>query len=221
MLTWADIVLLAILGISALIGIWRGFVSEVMSLLVWVAAFWLAFAFGPDVADMFQPHVDAPTARWFLGYATVFVLALVVGGLLNWLLGKLVKGTGLSGTDRLLGLCFGLLRGAAVACVLVLVAGFTPLPQEPVWQQSQLLPGFSRGAEWMRDWLPEALAEHLSFDPAQVAEAMATALPLPPLENADIGENGEQAAPPSASEQIESPAPVAAPAPAADPSRIP
>lgn len=217
MLTWADIVLLAILGISALIGIWRGLVAEVMSLLVWVAAFWLAFAFGPDVAQMFEPHVDAPTARWFLGYATVFVLALVVGGLLNWLLGRLVKGTGLSGTDRLLGLCFGLLRGAAVACALVLVAGFTPMPQEQVWQQSQLVPGFVRGAEWMRDWLPEALSERLSFDPGQVASAVVPALPLLPEHNS--APEGQTVAP--LADPSESPDPVAKPVPATAPSRIP
>lgn len=217
MLTWADIVLLAILGISALIGIWRGLVAEVMSLLVWVAAFWLAFAFGPDVAQMFEPHVDAPTARWFLGYASVFVLALVVGGLLNWLLGRLVKGTGLSGTDRLLGLCFGLLRGAAVACALVLVAGFTPMPQEQVWQQSQLVPGFVRGAEWMRDWLPEALSERLSFDPGQVAAAVVPAWPLLPEQHpATEGQTVAPLADPS-----ESPDPVAKPVPATAPSRIP
>lgn len=175
MLTWLDIVLLAILGLSAVVGLWRGFIGEVMSLAVWVAAFWLAFAFGPAVAEMFQAHVDAPTARWLLGYVAVFLLALVVGGLATWLIGKLVKSTGLSGTDRILGLGFGLLRGAAVACALVLVAGFTPLPQEAAWRDSRIVPGFARGAEWMQGWLPEALAERISFDPVRAM------LPLPAI----------------------------------------
>lgn len=187
MLTWLDITLLTILGLSAVVGLWRGFVGEVMSLAVWVAAFWLAFAFGPAVAAMFGPYVDAPTARWLLGYVSVFLLALVVGGLLTWLVGKLVKSTGLSGTDRILGLGFGLVRGAAVACVLVLVAGFTPLPQEAAWRDSRIVPGFARGAEWMRGWLPEALAEHISFDPVRAM------LPLPaiPGDNTDPGDGPE------------------------------
>ncbi|MCX7557577.1 CvpA family protein [Xanthomonadaceae bacterium JHOS43] len=185
MLTWLDIVLLAILGLSAVVGLWRGFISEVMSLAVWVAAFWLAFVFGLTVAGLFEAHVDAPTARWLLGYAAVFLLALVVGGLLTWLIGKLVKSTGLSGTDRVLGLGFGLLRGAAVACALVLVAGFTPLPQEAAWRDSRVVPGFERGAEWMKGWLPEALAERLSFDPMQ-------AIPLLP---AIPGDNDAPVAP--------------------------
>lgn len=215
MLTWADIVLLAILGLSALIGLWRGFLSEVMSLLIWVAAFWLAFAFGPTVADMFQSHVDAPTARWFLGYSTVFVLALTLGGLLNWLLGKLVQSTGLSGTDRMLGLGFGLLRGAAVACALVLVLGFTPMPQEPVWQQSQLVPGFARGAEWMRGWLPEALAERMSFAPEQVADAVMTSLPLP------LPTKPEPSPDQPASGQVDPEVSSSTPAPAPGDTRVP
>lgn len=173
MLTWLDLVLLAIVGVSALAGLWRGLIGEVMALVVWAAAFWLAIGFGPQVAELYAGVVDAPTARWLLGYASVFVLALAIGGLVTWVLRKLVRSTGLSGSDRVLGLGFGVLRGAAVACVLVLVAGFTPLPQEAGWQQSELLPGFERGARWLQGWLPQVVAEHVSFDPALLA------LPIP------------------------------------------
>ena len=163
MLTWADIALLTIVGLSTLVGLWRGFVVEVMSLAVWVAAFWLAFAFGDDAAALFEGTVQAPSARLFLGYAMLFVGALMVGGLATWLMGKLVKSTGLSGTDRLLGLVFGLLRGAALACVLVLLLGFTAMPRDPWWRESRLLPHFQAGAEWLRAWLPGAVAQHVDF----------------------------------------------------------
>ena len=176
MLTWVDIVLLAILGLSALVGLWRGFVVEVMSLAVWIAAFWLAFAFGDDVAALFEGSVESPSARLFLGYAVLFVSALIVGGLATWLMGKLVKSTGLSGTDRILGLGFGLLRGAALACVLVLLMGFTPMPQDAWWRESRVLPGFQTGAEWLRTWLPDAVAERVRFDPAVAAAALLPAL---------------------------------------------
>lgn len=166
MLTWADLVLIAIVGISTLVGLWRGFVVEVMSLAVWVAAFWLAFAFGADVAALFESHVSAPSARLFLGYAMLFVLALIVGGLATWLMGKLVTSTGLSGTDRLLGLGFGVLRGVALGCVLVLLLGFTPMPQDPWWRESRLMPRFERGAAWLGSWLPASVTQYLQFVPA-------------------------------------------------------
>jgi len=164
MLTWADIALLTVVGLSTIVGLWRGFVVEVMSLAVWIAAFWLAFAFGDEVATLFEGTVQAASARLFLGYAVLFVSALLVGGLATWLMGKLVKSTGLSGTDRLLGLLFGLLRGVALACVLVLLLGFTPMPQDLWWKESRLLPQFQRGAEWLRTWLPDAVSQHIQFE---------------------------------------------------------
>ena len=165
MLTWIDIALLTILGLSAVVGVWRGLVSEVMALAVWIAAFWLAMAAGPSISTMFEPYVDAPTARWALGYAAVFIATLSVGGLATWLIGKLVKSTGLSGTDRILGLGFGLFRGLAVGSVLVLLGGFTPMPQEDAWRNSRLISTFESGAMWMKTCLPEAMAERVSFDP--------------------------------------------------------
>ncbi|HPF72164.1 MAG: CvpA family protein [Rhodanobacteraceae bacterium] len=166
MLTWLDITLLVILGLSTLVGLWRGFLVEVSSIVVWVAAFWLAFTYGEQLAPLFEGHVEAPSARLMLGYALLFVLALIVGGLTTWLLGKLVKSTGLSGTDRLLGMLFGIARGALLGCVLVLLFGFTPMPGDDWWRQSRLLPYYESGAEWMRGWLPEQVAKHVDFSPA-------------------------------------------------------
>ena len=85
-----------------------------------------------------------------------------------------MKSTGLSGTDRLLGLGFGLARGAALACIGVLLFGFTPMPQTPEWRESQLMPGFQRGAEWLRTWLPQAVAEHIRFQIPELPTAAAT-----------------------------------------------
>jgi membrane protein required for colicin V production len=185
MLTTADLVLLAIVGLSTLVGLWRGFVVEVMSLAVWVAAFWLAFAYGDEAAQLFSGTVQAAGARLFLGYAALFIAALLVGGLATWLMGKLVKSTGLSGTDRILGMGFGLLRGAALACVLVLLLGFTPLPQDAWWRESRLLPSFQRGAEWLRTWLPQAVAQHVDFRP------VLPTLPIPSPPDPDKSDNSE------------------------------
>jgi len=187
-LTWADLILLGIVGISCLVGLLRGFIAEVMSLAVWVAAFWLAFVYGGDAAALFEQAVEAPSARLMLGYALLFILALLVGGLATWLIGKMVKATGLSGTDRLLGMGFGLLRGVALSCILVLVLGFTPMPGDPWWRESRVLPSFQRGAEWMRGWLPEAVAAYIRFDGVTGLVPEAMRLPNPPP-GGDSGDN--------------------------------
>jgi membrane protein required for colicin V production len=168
MLTWADFALLLILAVSMGIGLWRGFVVEVLSLTVWIAAFWLSMGLGEDMANRLT-GVESVSARLLLGYAGVFIAVLLLGGLVTWLIGKLIANTGLSGTDRVLGLGFGLLRGLVLACVAVLLMGFTPLPQDAWWQQSRLLPGVQRGAEWMAGFLPQAAAEEIRFDAAPAA----------------------------------------------------
>jgi len=180
MLNAADVALLAVIALSCAVGMWRGFMVEVMSLAVWVAAFWLAFTFGEAAAAMFVAVVEAPSARLFLGYTALFLGALAIGGLATWLIGKLVKSTGLSGTDRLLGLGFGAARGVALCCVAVLVLGFTPLPKDPWWSGSRLLPSFTAGAEWMRGWLPEAVASHVDLQSLPSLPDPTAALPNRP-----------------------------------------
>ncbi|HEX4854502.1 CvpA family protein [Arenimonas sp.] len=163
-MNWADYALLLVLLVSMGVGLWRGFVVEVLSLTVWVAAFWLSMGFGADVAAWFT-GVEEPSARLFLGYAGVFVGVLLLGGLITWALGKFIANTGLSATDRVLGVGFGLLRGLVLACVAVLLMGFTTLPSEPWWQASKLMPGVQLGAEWMQGFLPASAADELRFAP--------------------------------------------------------
>ena len=54
----------------------------------------------------------------------------------------------------LLGMVFGVARGALLVCALVLLAGLTPFPQDPWWQDSVLVPYFEELALWLKDLLP-------------------------------------------------------------------
>ncbi|MFY2764114.1 CvpA family protein [Arenimonas sp. MALMAid1274] len=194
MLNWADYALLAVLAVSMGVGLWRGFVVEVLSLTVWVAAFWLSIGFGDDAAARLT-GVEQVSARLFLGYAGVFLGVLIVGGLVTWGIGKLIANTGLSSTDRVLGLGFGLARGGVLACVAVLLLGFTPVPRDAWWSESRLLPGAQRGAEWMAAFLPPAAAEHLSFAPAGDAPDASRTEPESPATDAVAEEHPSSAAP--------------------------
>src|SRR6476646_4983653 len=111
MLSAVDWMLLAVVALSALMGAMRGIVVEVLSLVVWIAAFWLAFVYGAEVAGLFLAQMHDPAARLLVAYAAVFIAALIVGSLVTWLIGKLVRTVGLGGIDRLLGLLFGVVRG--------------------------------------------------------------------------------------------------------------
>ena len=178
MLNAVDYALLLMLLLSMGIGLWRGLVVEVLSLTVWIAAFWLSVAFGDTVAAWFA-GVESAAARMFLGHAAVFLGVLIAGGLATWALGKFIATTGLSATDRVLGLGFGLARGLVLACVAVLLMGFTTLPSEPWWQASKLMPGVQLGAEWMQGFLPASAAEELHFAPPSAASSEMIDLVVP------------------------------------------
>ena len=161
-MNFADYFIIAALALSVLVGLWRGFIGEVLALACWVAAFWVAWQFGDKLAAQFTA-ISLPSARLVLGYAICFVAVLIAGALLGFVMRKLIAGSGLSGSDRLLGMVFGLIRGLALVTLTVLILGFTPLPRDPWWQQSQLLPGFQRSAEWLSVRLPPEVTKYLDL----------------------------------------------------------
>lgn len=159
---WVDYVILGIIGLSALISLMRGFVREALSLVVWVAAFWVAWTFFRELADQLD-WFAVPSVRLGVAFAILFVATLMLGALVNFLVGQLVEKTGLSGTDRLIGVLFGAARGALLVAVLVLLAGLTPFPNDPWWQESQLIGYFQELAVWLKTLLPEDIGERFRF----------------------------------------------------------
>lgn len=163
-MTIADALIVLAVATSVVIGLIRGFVVEVMALVVWAFAIVASLVFAPKLTDVLVESVDTPSARIFLGYALVFVGTLLAGAVVTWLLRKLVQGTGLSGTDRLLGGVFGIARGATLVVVIVLMLGLTPFPRDAWWHESHLLPHAVAMAERARAWLPARIAAQIRLD---------------------------------------------------------
>ncbi|HZP66723.1 MAG TPA: CvpA family protein [Rudaea sp.] len=161
-MNFADYLIVAALALSVLMGLWRGFIGEVVALACWAVAFWTAWTFGDALAAKFT-SISLPSARLLLGYAICFVAVLVAGTIVAFLLRKLIAGSGLSGSDRLLGMVFGLVRGLVLVTLTVLILGFTPLPRDPWWHQSQLLPAFQQSAQWVSERLPPEVAHYLDL----------------------------------------------------------
>lgn len=149
-MNWADWVIAVLIAISCLISLKRGFVKEALSLLTWVAAFVVARLFTDQLSVVLGAYIDTPSARVFAAFALLFVVTLVVGALLNNLIGVLVKATGLSGTDRVLGMAFGVARGGLVVVVAVALLEMTPVINDRWWNESLLIPHFQMMEAWTR-----------------------------------------------------------------------
>jgi len=162
--TWIDFVLLGIIALSAVISLFRGFIREALALVGWVAAVWISITFSQQLANLFVGSIELPSMRLALAYVLLFVGTLVMTGLVVWLIGLLVEKTGLSGTDRLLGMIFGLARGGIIVAIMVLLAGLTALPKDPWWRHSTLIPHFQTFAEQLREALPAEVSSYINFN---------------------------------------------------------
>lgn len=157
---WVDIVVFVIIGLSVIIGLFRGLIKEAISLATWVAAIWVGLSLASNVAGILPFSVGSQTVQTAIAFILLFVAVLIIGGLINYFAGQLVDKTGLSGTDRMLGLVFGLLRGGLIVAALVLLAKTTNMPSEPWWQSSLTLPFFGDVANWIKSLLPPSMAHH-------------------------------------------------------------
>jgi membrane protein required for colicin V production len=160
---WVDFFIIGIIAVSALIGVFRGFIREAFSLLVWIAAFWLAWTFFREFSQYLIQWISLPSARLGVSFAIIMITVLIVGGIVNFLLAQLVEHTGLSGTDRLLGIFFGIGRGAIIIAIIILLAGLTALPQDPWWNQSLLIVYFQDLSLWLKSFLPDDIAKHFTY----------------------------------------------------------
>jgi membrane protein required for colicin V production len=139
---WVDYLIVGIIGISALIGLARGLIREVVSLVVWVAAVYVAWMYHREVADQLIPWISTPSVRVVLAFVILVLTVLIAGTLVGYLLSTLVEKTGLTGTDRLLGSLFGAGRGVVLVAMLVFLGALTPLHEDPWWKQSALIGRF-------------------------------------------------------------------------------
>ncbi|WP_288106180.1 CvpA family protein [Limnobacter sp.] len=163
-MTVFDYIAIAIVGLSVVLGLFRGMLKEVLSLANWIVAFWLANHYG----DRLVVYLDwaeglSPAMKALVGCAGTFFAAMIVGAILIGLLGRIVSAAGLGFADRGLGGMFGAARGCFIVLVLVTAAGFTSLPKMPFWTQAKLSPVAVDVIKEVKPHLPETVAKWVRY----------------------------------------------------------
>jgi len=158
-----DYAVIGIVLLSLVLGLWRGVVSELIALAAWVLAIMAALEFGAPTGQFLFAGIADPAIRALAGCALVFVGVLVVMALLRLAVHSMVKALGLSLSDRLLGMFFGLARGVLVVMALVAAGGLTSAPQQPWWKQATLAQPLETAVLVAKPWLPDDLAKRIRF----------------------------------------------------------
>ena len=160
---WIDYTIIGLILISSVIGLLRGLIREAFSLVIWVVAIWVGLTFSREFSGFLEGMIDYPSARIAAAFAVLFFITLILGSLISYLLGELVKKTGLTGSDRFAGMIFGIARGLVVVAIIIMLAGLTPLPEDSWWKESVLIPPFQALAVWLRDHIPSGMAGYVNY----------------------------------------------------------
>jgi membrane protein required for colicin V production len=147
-----------------LLGWWRGLVYEILSLLSWLTAYFVALASVADIAPYMPDVLGSDTVKTGAAFAALFLITLILCGIAAWSLSKLAKSFGLDWrTDGVMGAMFGLFRGVLLVMVLVLVAGFTQLPQQTFWHDAWLSSPLQGAALQLNKALPDNVAKSVHY----------------------------------------------------------
>jgi membrane protein required for colicin V production len=157
-MTSLDWVIVAILVSSCLLGIWRGLIREVFSVAGWIAAVVLSLRYAAPLGTHLPGDIAWPALRTSIAVAIIVVGCLFTAAALGWVVYRFITAAKLSGTDRMLGAIFGLLRGVLIIFAAVHFASRTALAQQPAWRDALLVQPFDAGVRWLAPHLPVPFA---------------------------------------------------------------
>lgn len=159
-----DYMLIAVLVTFAITGALRGFVLEVLSLVLWPLAAFVAWLFADGVAAWFKGLIADPQLRTVAAFVTVFLLVFIVGTIVVFIIHRGLPLRGALRTPNvIMGGLVGILRGAVIVVIVFLVGGITSLPQRPWWRESLLAPYFQKVAVAASEYLPRDVARHIRY----------------------------------------------------------
>lgn len=160
-MTWTgvDYVILGVIGLSTLTGLLRGFFKELISLMAWVLAIFLAIKYTSSVAIYFKDLIADSSLRSALSFIGILLGTLFLGMLINVILGLLLKHSGLRVSDRIIGMGFGFVRGVVIISLLILIVGMSGFNLKPYQEKSLFFNYFNPIVVWMTKYVQPFINE--------------------------------------------------------------
>lgn len=163
-MNWLDYAIIGVILLSTITGIFRGFIKELIAICIWALAIWLAYHYAGSLDNQLQGWVDDGRLRYGIGFILIMVMTLIVGGIANSLLGIIMKKSGLSATDRILGMGFGLVRGILLVSFGLVVFQMTSLSKQEGTQKSMLSSQFDPLVFLLKSKIPLLIQQIKTID---------------------------------------------------------
>jgi membrane protein required for colicin V production len=170
-MTAFDYTVLIIVGLSVLISLMRGFIREVLSIVGWVLAWFVAKTYASQLVPLLPADIPTDKLKIMAGFVILFLAVLLLASLLSIALAGLFKTIGLGWLNRFLGGLFGLIRGLLIVSVLVMLAGMTQLPKDVRWTNAMFSAPLEAMVKQLLPWMPQAITKYVSFEQTQNADA--------------------------------------------------
>lgn len=152
-----DIGIIIVITISLLIGLFRGFVKEIVSLAAWVVAIWIGISFSRGFSVLLETIIEIPSVRIAVAFVILVAITLIISSVINYFVELMIEKVGLTGVDRFLGVVLGIARGIIVVALLIMFANMTPASELLLWRQSGLIPLFQTLALWLQEQIPQEM----------------------------------------------------------------
>jgi len=126
-LTTLDFIFLVLIGLGGIRGLFRGFVSEVLSVAAFVLGGAAAVLFSNSIVPYLVPYIGATAFTRVAAFLLIFIAVTIVVKIIEKILGNILEGLNLGGLDKLLGLLFGVVEGGLSVAVIVFILTVQPL----------------------------------------------------------------------------------------------
>jgi len=163
-LTSFDYTVLIIIGISIVVSMMRGAVREVLAIVGWIAAIYVARTYASQLVPLLPQDIPTEPLKVLAAFVILMLGVLLVANLLSIALSSIIKKIGLNWLNRFVGVLFGLARGLLIVCVLVFLAGLTSFPKDARWTNAMFSSPLEVLVKSMLPWLPPSVAKHVNFD---------------------------------------------------------
>ena len=156
---WIDYTIIGLIVFSTVISFFRGFTREIVSFFVWIFGILIALKFAGSLQIYFVTWTSSSMIRYIIAFLLLFFIVFMVGVLLNTLIHLFIEKVGLSITDRLLGVFFGVARGLVIVAVILMFVSVSSIQETTVVSESRLVPDFQPMVTWLNTFLPQEMKE--------------------------------------------------------------